>query len=274
MRSFDWFPGKGGLKPNGSLRTMEDWKAYVDGLSRHERDRLYPGMHKDLIPAYEVVMAKGLGGSGEVVAGDLVDVSKGLPGNPDNLAAGVLPASSFAEEYGNVGSVSSRPPPQPDTTRNPVDDDDPRRPPTISDPIGVTVRDGTPWSMDVSFTGDFQMGVYFTPSSASDKTQYGLTVEYLESSTGNTRGKEATTQSPMTSFGGWPLEPEDESEGPVFETTSPEIEDMIIWKLSDHQGYAGNVLPVHSNGIPNRQIRYTIAPKKKWFKGALELKFT
>lgn len=56
-------------------------------------------------------MAKGLGGSGEVVAGDLVDVSKGLPGNPDNLAAGVLPASSFAEEYGNVGSVSSRPPP-------------------------------------------------------------------------------------------------------------------------------------------------------------------
>ena len=80
MRSLDWFPGKGGLKPNGSLRTMEEWKAYVDGLSRHERDQLYPGMHKDLIPAYEMVMAKGLGGTGEVVAGDLVDVSKGPPG--------------------------------------------------------------------------------------------------------------------------------------------------------------------------------------------------
>lgn len=61
MRSFDWFPGKGGLKPNGSLRTMEDWKAYVDGLSRHERDRLYPGMHKDLIPAMRSLWPKDWG---------------------------------------------------------------------------------------------------------------------------------------------------------------------------------------------------------------------
>lgn len=38
-------------------RTMNDWKGYVDGLSRHQRDQLYPGMHKDLIPATEMIEA-------------------------------------------------------------------------------------------------------------------------------------------------------------------------------------------------------------------------
>lgn len=32
-------------------QTMADWQSFVDGLSRPERDQLYPGMHKDLIPA-------------------------------------------------------------------------------------------------------------------------------------------------------------------------------------------------------------------------------
>lgn len=29
---------------------------YVGALARHERDQLYPGMHIDLIPAYEKIM--------------------------------------------------------------------------------------------------------------------------------------------------------------------------------------------------------------------------
>lgn len=37
--------------------TMAGWKGFVDGLSRHKRSELYPGMHKDLIPATEMIDA-------------------------------------------------------------------------------------------------------------------------------------------------------------------------------------------------------------------------
>lgn len=47
------FPG--GRRP----QTMIEWKSYIDGLSRYERDQLYPGMHKDLIPATEIINAMG-----------------------------------------------------------------------------------------------------------------------------------------------------------------------------------------------------------------------
>ena len=36
-------------------QTMAEWQTYIDGLSRPERDQLYPSMHKDLIPAYEMI---------------------------------------------------------------------------------------------------------------------------------------------------------------------------------------------------------------------------
>ena len=36
-------------------QTMAEWQTYIDGLSRPERDQLYPGMHKDLIPATEMI---------------------------------------------------------------------------------------------------------------------------------------------------------------------------------------------------------------------------
>lgn len=44
-------------------RTMNDWKEFVDGMSRHQRDQLYPGMHKDLIPATEMIEAGWMGTS-------------------------------------------------------------------------------------------------------------------------------------------------------------------------------------------------------------------
>ena len=36
-------------------RTVQDWQALVGKMSRHERDRYWPGMHKDLIPDYEMI---------------------------------------------------------------------------------------------------------------------------------------------------------------------------------------------------------------------------
>ncbi len=44
-------PGRGQQLPD----TMAGWKDLVDGMTRHERDKLWPGMHKDLIPATEMI---------------------------------------------------------------------------------------------------------------------------------------------------------------------------------------------------------------------------
>lgn len=54
-----WNPG--GKRP----RTLGEWGAFVDGLSRHQRNQLYPGMHKDLIPATEMIDAGWTGQSGD-----------------------------------------------------------------------------------------------------------------------------------------------------------------------------------------------------------------
>lgn len=42
-------------RPDRQTGSMADWKQWVDGLSRYERDQLYPGMHIDLIPAFEKI---------------------------------------------------------------------------------------------------------------------------------------------------------------------------------------------------------------------------
>lgn len=61
-------------------QTMNQWKGFVDGLSRHKRSELYPGMHKDLIPATEMIDA---GWSGQ--NGDLGDgLTKAFKSEPEN----------------------------------------------------------------------------------------------------------------------------------------------------------------------------------------------
>lgn len=45
-------------RPSRKTATAQDWKKWVGGLSRYQRDQLYPGMHKDLIADYEMVEAE------------------------------------------------------------------------------------------------------------------------------------------------------------------------------------------------------------------------
>lgn len=47
-------------------QSMNEWKGFVDGLSRHKRSELYPGMHKDLIPATEMIDAGWTGQNGDL----------------------------------------------------------------------------------------------------------------------------------------------------------------------------------------------------------------
>lgn len=47
--------GASGVGTRKRPQTMAEWQTYVDGLSRYERDQLWPGMHKDLIPATEMI---------------------------------------------------------------------------------------------------------------------------------------------------------------------------------------------------------------------------
>lgn len=75
------FPG--GRRP----LTMFEWKTYADGLSRHERDQLYPGMHIDLIPATEMIDAMERAEAGQSGFGPTALQSNfgntGKAGNPD-----------------------------------------------------------------------------------------------------------------------------------------------------------------------------------------------
>lgn len=43
-------------RPSRITGTMEEWTKWVNGLTRRERDKLYPGMHISLIPAYEKIV--------------------------------------------------------------------------------------------------------------------------------------------------------------------------------------------------------------------------
>lgn len=56
----DWqYHGPGSplnTRPDRQTGTMAEWKQWVDSLTRYERDQLYPGMHIDLIPAYEKIV--------------------------------------------------------------------------------------------------------------------------------------------------------------------------------------------------------------------------
>lgn len=61
-------------------QTMNQWKGFVDGLSRHKRSELYPGMHKDLIPATEMIDAGWSGQNGDL--GD--DLAKTYNSEPEN----------------------------------------------------------------------------------------------------------------------------------------------------------------------------------------------
>ncbi len=83
-------PGQGAIGQNGfdtrkRPQTMEEWKSYVDGLSRYERDQLYPGMHKDLIPATEMIEASVAGAGGTQVYANMPDRrdSENMPGGKD-----------------------------------------------------------------------------------------------------------------------------------------------------------------------------------------------
>lgn len=42
-------------RPSRITGTMHDWDEWVGGLTRREKDKLYPGMHTSLIPAYEKI---------------------------------------------------------------------------------------------------------------------------------------------------------------------------------------------------------------------------
>lgn len=53
--------------------TMAGWKQLVESLPRNERDQLWPGMHKDIIPAYEMLQAQG---QANAVAGVTWDSAK------------------------------------------------------------------------------------------------------------------------------------------------------------------------------------------------------
>lgn len=95
--SFGTSTGTATTKPVRGTATMADWKAWVDGLSRYERDQLYPGMHKDLIPAYEMIEAqeeRKRGGQSSAFSTDFGSVtSPSLPASTP-LVGTASPASS------------------------------------------------------------------------------------------------------------------------------------------------------------------------------------
>lgn len=77
--------------------TMQEWGSYVDGLSRYERDQQYPGMHKDLIPSYEMIT----GGDPNWGAA----AGTGMPGasNVAEQASGSQPNGQYLWPFGDKG---------------------------------------------------------------------------------------------------------------------------------------------------------------------------
>lgn len=76
-------------------QTMNEWKGFVDGLSRHKRSEFYPGMHKDLIPATEMIDAGWTGQSD-----DLVKPFKSEPENENIDYTGIAQEASSALSAG------------------------------------------------------------------------------------------------------------------------------------------------------------------------------
>lgn len=86
-------------RPSSTTGTMAQWKSWVDGLTRAERDRLYPGMHIDLIPAYEKIVGM------EAQSG--ADTGFGMPAafSPAGAAARPKPVSPFGPPTPQMSSA-------------------------------------------------------------------------------------------------------------------------------------------------------------------------
>lgn len=108
--------GQKNQKKKKRPQTMQDWGTYVDGLSRHERDQQYPGMHKDLIPGYEMItggdpnwgaavgtgMPTGAGAFGETSLQSNAMIDGGVP---DGVA---MTEASLSAGVGSFGRDSYR----------------------------------------------------------------------------------------------------------------------------------------------------------------------
>lgn len=78
--------------------TMDGWKQLVESLPRHERDQRWPGMHKDIIPAYEMLQAQGQANAAAGVTWDSANSALTAPLDWQNgVGAGSTPLDSVQE---------------------------------------------------------------------------------------------------------------------------------------------------------------------------------